>query len=125
MTSSLIAALDAALAQAGEDTILRRIVGTAPNTINIDVVVRASVRSFQPVELVGGISQTDSHVIISPTQIANAQWPGGELPSPTVANPTLPRINDRLIINGRVRSIQVVDPIYIGGELVRIEMRVQ
>jgi hypothetical protein len=125
MTSSLIAALDAALAQAGEDAILRRIVGTAPNTINIDVVVRASVRSFQPVELVGGISQTDSHVIISPTQIANAQWPGGELPSPTVANPTLPRINDRLIINGRVRSIQVVDPIYIGGELVRIEMRVQ
>ncbi len=122
--NELIAALDRHLARAGADIVLRRVVGQAPNLVNIDVTVRAAVRSYQPTELVDGISQTDSFVIISPTHIAAAQWPGGELPSATVADPSLPRRLDRVIIAGRVRNVEVVDPLYVEGELVRIEMRV-
>lgn len=122
--SGEVEALDAALKTAGADIILRRVVGMAPNSINIDVTVRAAVRSYQAAELVGDIKQTDSKVIISPTQIAQAQWPGGELPSSSVADPSLPRKGDRMVIAGRVRNIEVVDPFYVDDELVRIEMRV-
>lgn len=119
-----IADLDDALADYGTDVVLRRVSGTAPNQTNTDVTVRAAVRSYQPNELVGGINQTDSLVIISPTQIAAAGWPAGESASTTVADPTLPRRLDKMIIAGRARNIEVVDPIYLGGELVRIEIRV-
>lgn len=122
--SGEIEALDAALERAGADIILRRVVGTAPNTISIDVTVRAAVRSYQAAELVGDIKQTDSKVIISPTQIAQAQWPGGELPSATVVDPSLPRKLDKMVIDGRVRTIEVVDPFYVNDVLVRLEMRV-
>lgn len=119
-----VASLDAALAAAGETIALRRVYGTAPNTINVDLPgVPAAVRSYQPVELVGGISATDIRIIISPTRIAEAQWPGGELPSATVADPSLPHKNDKAIVAGRLRNIEVVDPIYVRGELARIEMR--
>lgn len=89
---------------------LRRIVGTHPQTW-FDVTCQASVRGYPLEQLIGGITQTDSFVILSPTQIA--QWVGG-----------VPRVNDKAIIQGRVRNVQFVNPIYVGGELVRIEMRV-
>lgn len=123
--SEFIAALDNALLRGGSDITLRRITGTVPSLTNVDVTVRASVRSYQPQELVGGISQTDSQVIISPTQIAALPWPGnGEVASATVADPTLPRKGDKFVIAGRVRNIEVVDPIYLNGELVRLDIRV-
>ena len=122
--SAEIAALDSALSRAGQDIVLRRIYGQSPKTNYVDVTVRAAVRSYSPEELVGGINQTDSKVIASPTDIARAGWPGGELPSAIVVDPSLPRINDVAIIDGRKRNIQVVNPIYVLGELVRIEMRV-
>ena len=124
MSRPEVAALDRALKISGEDIVLRRIYGQSPRTNNVDVTVHAAVRTFQPQELLGGINQADNKVIISPTEIANANWPGGEIPSGTVADPTIPRITDRVIIQGRVRTILVVQPIYIDDELVRIEMRV-
>lgn len=120
-----VVALDSALARSGTNITLRRVIGAAPNLINIDVDARAMVRAASSEEIAGGIAMTDSIVIISPTEIANAQWPGGELPSVTVVNPSLPRANDKCIIEGRVRNILApVKPIYIGDELVRIELRV-
>lgn len=120
-----IRALDYALAVAGQDILLRRVIGQGTNVQNIDVPLKALVRSYQPVELIGGIAQTDSKVIMSPTEIARAQWPGGEVQSGTVADPTLPRRNDKLIVDGRVRNVEVVNPIVMpGGVRVRIELRI-
>lgn len=119
-----IADLDDDLYEDGQDAILRRIYGTAPNTINVDVTVRAFVRAFRPDELIGGIAQSDSNVIISPTQIAQHRWPGGELATPQNPTPSLPRPNDKIIISGRTRSVTFVKPIYIDGDLVRINMTV-
>ena len=118
-----IAALDSALAtDNGEDVILRRTVGSA----NIDVKVRAMVRAFKPEALIGGISQTDSLVVLSPTQIKAAQWPGGQ---PVTSGRLkgiawLPQNNDRAIIQLRNRAITFVKPIAVAGEIVRLELTV-
>ena len=114
------------MAQDGEDIILRRVVGQGATTANIDVKVRASVRAFRPEELIGGISQTDSLAVISPTQIKDAQWPGGQ---PVTTGrykgiPWLPQNNDRAVIQGRNRAITFVKPFVVGGEIVRIELTI-
>jgi hypothetical protein len=111
-----IAALDEALATVGEDIVLRRVNGEDPNTTNVDVTCRAVVRTFEPEELVGGIAQTVSRVIISPTEINAVGWPE--------SGPNIPRRLDQVIIAGRIKDIEAVDPIYVGGRLVRIELRV-
>lgn len=116
-----IDALDRALARAGEDVILRRVVG-AQNPINVDVPVRALVRSPTAQELVAGFTQTDSVVVMSPTEVRRKQWPGG-VPNGTV-HPELPRKGDKLKVHGVFRNIERVSPIFVADDLVRIELKV-
>lgn len=125
LADSIIAQLDAELAEVGEDVVLRRTTGTAPNVANIDVVCRAFVRSWRLKEedLASGISQALILVTMSPTQINNAQWPGGSTPGQSV-DPTIPRRLDQVIVKGRIRDIEAVDPLMVGGEVVRIDMQV-
>lgn len=117
-----IAALDRALARAGELIVLRRMTGTTPQTW-FDVKCRALVRGYKPEELIGSITQTDSLVILSPTEIDRAQWPGGVAPT-TTTDPRIPKKGDKAVIRGATRNVEAVGPIYVRGELVRIEMRV-
>lgn len=117
-----IAALDRAVARTGETIILRRTTGTNPQTW-IDVELMAVVRGYKPVELVGGLAQTDAFVALSPTDINRAQWPGGQSPSAT-GDARVPRKGDRVVMQGRARNVETVAPIYVRGELVRVEMRV-
>lgn len=119
MTSPHTTALDNALAEVGENVILRR-------GVSDDVTVRAVARAFRPEELVGGISQSDSLVIISPTQISVAGWPNNQVAgTPPFDGPTwLPKNNDKMIIQGRLRNVTFVKPISVGGEIVRIELTV-
>lgn len=121
-----ISALDGALASAGEGATLRRVVGQGGSAINIDVAVRALVRAFRPQELVGGILQSDSNVTLSPSDINAAQWPGGQSPLAAPFNPPawLPRANDKLIIQGRLRNVTFVKPIEMDGVIVRIDLTV-
>jgi hypothetical protein len=127
--SDLISALDNALAQAGEDIILRRVVGTAPNQVNIDVTCRASVNAATVQQIVANIPATDLNIIISPTQINNAQWPGGTVPllPPFNVDQRIPRVGptDKVLLRGAApRTVAFVDPKFINGELVRIDFRV-
>lgn len=118
--ADLIASLDAALD--GEQLVtLRRVPAKG---VNVDVQIPAKVRDFRPEELVGGINQNDSQVIISPTQIRAKQWPGGTAAqSPPYDVPQwIPRTNDKLLVQGRLRNITFVNPISAGGDVVRIEM---
>jgi hypothetical protein len=123
-----IARLDAALARRGENVVLRRVVGLAPNSTNVDVTVRATVRaavrSNRPGELIGDMADTDSKVTLSPSDIAAAQWPAGEVVSVTAPEPSLPRRGDKVIIAGRVRNVEAVNAVRVADTLVRIELRV-
>jgi len=119
-----VADLDSALAESGEDIILRRFVGTT-NPVNIDVEVRANVRRVKgPDELVNGIGQDDLRIIISPKQISCVQWPGGgiDAAAPFDVDRSLPRRGDRVIVKGFMYRVETVNPIAVLGGVVRIEM---
>lgn len=126
--SGLIEALDDALRQAGEDFILRRVVGTGANVVNIDVKCRGRIDGVTTEEIAAGIKATDLKVIFSPTQINNTQWPGGMVPQvpPFNIDQRVPRENgpDKAIVRGQLRNIAFSKPFFINDELVRIELRV-
>jgi hypothetical protein len=126
--SDLIAALDNALAEVGEDVILRRRVGEPPNQAFIQVRCRARVDSIDADQQPAGIRISEFSLIMSPTQINDAQWPGGTIPvsPPFDVDPRIPRVNDvdDIILRGVARTITYCDPKIIGGELVRINLRV-
>ncbi|WP_257164683.1 hypothetical protein [Bradyrhizobium sp. SRS-191] len=123
--SPLIAALDRALRVAGEDINLRRRFGEAPNETFATVTCRARVDRQVIGQSPAGILLTKYSLILSPTQINEAGWPGAVLADQPDADPRIPRENDTddVIIRGeRPRVITVCDAKVIGGELVRINL---
>jgi hypothetical protein len=129
--SDLISELDNSLAQVGEDIILRRMVGTAPNQIPIDVQCRAKVNGLSTAQIAAGIPATEFNVIISPTQINDKQWPGGTIPPvpPLNLDQRIPRAGpaDKVILKERdsvPRAVTFSDPQIVNSELVRINLRV-
>lgn len=119
-----IAALDDALERAGEDVVLRRFAGKAPNQVSVDVTVRAVVRTVSADQVVGTIVQNDLNVVISPSQIIAAQWPGGlrDGAVQSAAAPRIPRATDKIVIQGRERQIRIAKPIFVGGVWVRCDL---
>jgi len=95
---SAIAALDRAVHVSGEQIRLRRTTGT--QQIPLDVDCRAC-------------AQGDLKVILSPTEMKNAQWTWP------------PRVNDKCIIGGKQFTVFGTDNLSIGGQLVRIELQVR
>ena len=61
-------------------------------------------------------------VIMSPNEIIRAPGPNSSA-TPTDQDRRVPRKGDAVIIAGRKRAIEAAGGIYLGGELVRIEMR--
>lgn len=123
--SDLISALDAALLASGEDVILRRTVGLS----NIDVACRARVDAATTEQVEAGILATDLNIIMSPTQINNAGWPGVTSPGvpPFNVDQRVPRAGsvDKVLLRGFApRAVSFSDPKFINGELVRINLRV-
>ncbi|MBA1141750.1 hypothetical protein [Mesorhizobium neociceri] len=109
--AELIADLDAALLDAGEDAVLRRLtLGPGAIQIPFDCDVRASIRPLKPEELVGNIDQTWSRVVLSPTDINRAQF---QLPI---------RKNDKIVQDGKVRNVEFPKHIRVQNTLVRVEL---
>lgn len=108
-------ALDAALLARGEDVVLRRQIVSGQSVSNIDVTCRARIDTVGADEIAGTISQSDLKLIISPTQILAAQWPGGvpEYPVSNASDPRMPRATDFVICRGKQRQIRVVDPKFV------------
>lgn len=123
-----IADLDNHLSLDGQDIVLRRVKGTSLATQqNVDVTCRAFVRGFAPNELVGSITQQDRKVILSPTQIDEADWPADEADSTSLIDPRIPRKNrgDKCIIGGKLYSVEAAEGILIDDTLIRINMVVR
>lgn len=117
-----IADLDASLATDGEQIVLQRMtLGPSGVQVAFSVNCIAFVRGYEPSEMVGGITQQDSRVIISPTEIVAAGWTSGR---PANEDRRVPMKGNRAIIKGKVRNVEAAVGKYVGGELVRIEMRV-
>jgi hypothetical protein len=106
-----IAMLDRSLSRNGQDITLRRVV---PNASNIDVTVRAFVRGYQPEEIVGGVQYGDSLVILSPSSLLNTAWP----------DPLVKRL-DKVVVDGRLRTVENAWPVNVNGEIVRINLQVR
>lgn len=111
LAAECIADLDAGLAENGEDIVLIR--GSR------QVTCRARVTGYDPAELVGDITQQDSRVILSPTEIAADGWPGAN------NGPATPQKNDRAKVQGFNKVVQAGTAIQVGGRTVRIELRVR
>lgn len=124
--SDLVAALDEGLLVAGEDVELQRLtLGPGGVQIPFSVTCRATVRSYEPRELVGGIIQGDTRLVLSPTEIERAQWPGpGAVPA-SPGDRRVPRKGDRVVIQGRARTVEAATPVYVAGVLVRLELQVR
>ena len=104
-----IAKLDRAIAKYGQTVQLRRGTTTAPVAT---ASVKAHVRGYKPDELVSGIMQNDSLVILSPTGLEN--WPGG-----------VPKKDDWATIDDRPRTIMAVGVFKMRDQVVRIELQVK
>ncbi|CAA0095048.1 Uncharacterised protein [Starkeya nomas] len=115
--AAAIAALNRQLALHGQDAVLRRSTWVGTTKTNFDVDVRITLRGYRPDELLGGITQGDSQVVLGPTEIAVAGWPDSMV--------DVPRAGDQIIAAGRTRSVIAAAPIHLGGELVRIDMQVR
>ena len=126
--AAAIRALDRALSIAGEDFILRRPIGN--NQAWLPVTCRGKVAGFQPHELLpiagSGVVLGDSKLVMSPTQIDAAQWPGGYVVGPTTAgDQRVPKPGiDQVIVQGKTRSIAAAAPTYIDGTLVRLDLTI-
>ncbi|MGE0289267.1 MAG: hypothetical protein AB7P16_23510 [Bradyrhizobium sp.] len=102
------AALDRALARAGETVTVRRQNPAA------EVTCLAMVRGFearpQADDLVGNVAQQDFFVILSPTPLGSFG---------------VPTRYDQVVIGDMPRAIEAVTPIRIGADVVRIELKVR
>lgn len=125
-----IADLDRELAgEAGEEIEIWRVYTAGTTQIPVKVTCRAFVRNYGAEELVGGITQEQVRVVISPSEIIAAGWPGPWTPSAIEpvqpdTDRRVPRNNDRCLIKGRLRNVEVPMPVYVDNELVRINLRV-
>ena len=120
-----IAMLNRQLATHGETIRLQRLIGT--QQIPFEVTCRAFVRgvTLTPSEIVPGITQLQSDVIISPTEIDAQNWPGpASSAAAALADRRIPIKGDRVFMKGKPCNVEYAHGKYVGGDLVRIEMRV-
>lgn len=125
--TAAISMLDRQLSAHGEDIRLQIAYGT--QKIPFEVKCRAFVRGYSADELVAGITQSDSKVIISPTEIDAQGWPGPGLTTlPHGQDRRIPvgglQSNETCFIKGKARKVKSAQGIYLAGVLVRIEMSV-
>src|SRR5258708_29624796 len=104
MKNPHLARLDRQLRLHGETVQLQRIVGTSTQTLT-KTDVRGVVKTLGIQQLVGGISQTNFTVIISPTELRRASLPGAvtaRIPSGRVLNRdnAIPTSRDKMLVRG-------------------------
>lgn len=119
-----IADLDDSLSQHGTTIILQRMT-PAPNGAQVfsAVTCKALLRGYAPSDMIGnsGITQQDQVVIISPSEINEAQWPGGA-PDNAPGDKRVPRAGDRIRSQRGTMTIQAASGIYMQDTLVRINI---
>lgn len=98
--------LNRAIAKAGDTVTLQRLVidGDGTTSVSAAATCPAFVRAAAPTDLVEG---RDTRVVLSATSLGAFG---------------IPQRDDRILIEGNPASIVEIEPIYRGGELVRINL---
>jgi hypothetical protein len=128
-----LAQLDRELRLHGDACELIRTVGSATQT-KVRANLRCIVKVLTAEQMTAGvsISQFSYLVIISPTDLRRAKWPG-PLPAtgtnlPTGHNPprdyAIPLTSDKVYFRGVEKAITLVSPVYDGDQCIRVEMKV-
>lgn len=113
--NALVDELNSGLAMAGESVSLRRLATPPATGFIYQVDCLAVIRGYSPSELAAGsgITQEDQKMILSPTALTAAGWPG------------VPRRGDRVVTNRGVMTVQAAAGLYVQDALVRIELTVR
>ena len=122
---AIIADLDAALEDTGEDVRLQRLTaGPSGTQIPFEVICRARVVGVGTEKLIAGISQNQHDVVISPTEIIKKGWPGpATSAAAAVMDRHIPVKGDRMFIKNVPCNVEIAHGKYVSGELVRINIR--
>ncbi|WP_029002727.1 hypothetical protein [Azorhizobium doebereinerae] len=120
--AGMIARLDAALGRRGQGITLKRMSGAGQARTSVDVDCRAFVRDFDPSELINGMVQGTSEVVISPSEIIVAAWESGR---PAGQDANVPMAGNMVTIRGKDRRVMAAEPFYANDTLVRIRMAVE
>lgn len=106
--ASAKASLRRQLSEHGQDIVLRRYTAPSGNPRpSDDLPVRAFVRAVKAEEIVGRIDSTFSNVAFDPDDAAGL-WPV--------------RKDDKVVIDGKTRNVEVVKPVTLAGVLVRCDL---
>lgn len=105
-----IGSLDAKVEEMGEEITLRRNTGTRDTPL--DVVIQAWVRLHDPRATVEGLTQDETEVIVSPTEMTARRWCWP------------PVVGDFAVIRGALQRVERVDGVHLGGKLVRLNLGV-
>lgn len=122
--AAAIAALDRQLAAHGEDIAITRVVKRDGVNVTESITCRAFVKSVSADEIAGKITAEDLKVIISPTQIVAAGWPGTDenIISGNNVDQRVPKSSDKVVVQGRPREIRAPKPKLMNGVWVRSDM---
>ena len=96
--------------RAGQTVTLRRVAGTTSQTFT-DVAAKASVRGYQPHDLVGPVQQGDREVTIGTGEMLAAGWP------------TPPKRNDKAIIDGVTTNVEATEARHFREEIAFFVLR--
>lgn len=110
--AAAIASLDRQIGLHGQIVILRRYTGVGAARTSADTTVGAIVRDYRPDELVGGITQGDTQIVLSPTDVLAG---GG----------AMPQKGDQIVIEGKPRTIAAAPPVRVGNVIARINVQVK
>lgn len=83
----------------------------------------AFVRELIEEQLVDTTGQQRFRITISPTQIDADEWPAPVSSPPVTPDPRIPIKGDKVLVAGRVRTVQMVLPIFVQDVLVRIDFK--
>ena len=102
-----------ALQKYGRPMTLRR-KGAGPGGSDFDVTVYGRSRNYRPEELVDGVMDGDVEITFATPDIIAAGWPAP------------PAVNDQMIIDGRLRTVQgEPEPKYLGTAILVYVCRVR
>lgn len=121
---AVIAALDRQLARHGEDIVISRVVKRGGVNVTVSLTCRAFVQAVSADEIAGKITVDDLKVIISPTQIIAAGWPGADenIVAGNAVDQRIPKSSDKVLVQGRPREIKAPKPKLLDGVWVRSDM---